>query len=131
MSMVVAVFEIIIQIKDYLAIIVIAFTSVLSIASVLSGRLVDSTLPDTKTPSKYTSPTTSSIAFTLVGDMVVAIGVWIMMSTNNMILIAMSGIFMLFGFMILITVIVFSFAVIQKYKNNIKKYRVCDPRETI
>lgn len=114
-------FETIIQFKDYIAVAVIIFAAVVSVASIISGRIVDATLPDSETQSKYTNPTVSSIAFTLCGDMCVAIGAWLMISTKeDIILVAMGGIFMLFGFMVLFTVIAFSFAVCQKYKNNLR-----------
>lgn len=130
MVVVVTMFETIIQFKDYLAVAVILFASFVSVASIISGRLVDATLPSSETPSKYTNPKVSAIAFTLCGDMCIAIGAWLMIGTKDMIMIAMSGIFMLFGFMVLFTVIAFSFAVCQKYKSNLRANKVGDQSET-
>lgn len=113
-------FETIVQFKDYLAVAVIILAAVVSIASIISGRIVDATLPDSEIPSKYANPKISAIAFTLCGDTCIAIGAWLIFSTNYVFLIAIGGILMLFAFMVFFTVIAFSFAVCKKYKSNIR-----------
>lgn len=113
-------FEVILPFKDYLALITVVMAIFLSIVSIMCGRIVDETLPDTpgKKASKFSNPRTSTVIFTVAANLFVWVGAARVVTTSVPQLIAISFVSILFGFMVLFTVIAFAFAVCNKYSSK-------------
>lgn len=106
-----------IEYKEFLSILVLVMAWFLSIVAVICGRVVDEKIPENTDikSSRFTSPRASAFIFTIFANMFVGVGLLRIVTIDNIQIIVVSSVSVLFGFMLLFTVIMFSFAVCSKY----------------